>query len=139
MNDFDARWQQLVSTARAAETRPNEFNEVQCRRLAILGLAAMQRTRSDDTSWRGLVAAAALFFVISVGLAALAATFVDQETAHRWASTFSARELPNTRFIPAPPRPPALASLAPNWSPRAMLIPLDEWFTASSSFPETSP
>ena len=116
MTDFDQRWQALAAAARQAPAHRAPLSDVHAARLAAHGLASAAHQREAEQAWRGMALAAGLFLACLIGLGAAVQAFVPAET---WRGTLALGhpEMPDTIFIPAPPRPPALASAAPQWSP----------------------
>lgn len=129
---FDDRWKSLAAAARRAAEPAGAVPDVAV--LVHRGMAA--RTApvavSDISSdWRGMAAAASLCAVCLAGLMSI--TSVRDEVGDALSSLAMApHALPTTAFIPAPPRPPTLASL----SPVDLADRVAGWFTAS---PETTP
>jgi hypothetical protein len=145
MTDFDHRWQALIAAARQAPAHRAPLSDLHAARFAALftakGLAAAQRQREAEQTWRGMAMAAGLFLACLIGLGAAAQAFVPQDTM-RNALTLSRPDVPNTVFIPAPPHPPALATLAssaPQWSPVRVFDAVGDWFAPTSSALEKSP
>ena len=135
MNDFDRRWQALVSAARKTPAQRAPLSDLHAARLAALGLAAAARQREAEHAWRGLALAASLFLACVIGLGAAVHVFVPRETL-RGALAISRPEFPDTIFIPAPPRPPELATLAsgsPQWSPARVFDRVSDWLLPASS------
>ncbi len=145
MNNFDHRWQALVTAARQAPAHRAPLSDLHAARFAATfaakGLAAAQRQREAERAWRGMAMAAGLFLACLIGLGAAAQAFVPPDTL-RHALTFGRPDVPDTLFIPAPPHPPALATLAssvPQWSPVRVLDALGDWFAPTPSALEKSP
>ncbi len=143
MNDFDARWQALVAVARQASAQRAALSDLQAARLAAHGMVAATKQREAERAWRGMALAASLFLACVVGLGAAVQTFVPRDTL-RSALTLGGPATPDTIFIPAPPRPPALASNAPQWSPArvfdAMGSAVGAWLSpADHPAPENAP
>ena len=141
MTDFDHRWQALIAAARQAPARRAPLSDLHAARFAAHGLAAAQRQREAEYTWRGMAMAAGLFLACLIGLGAAAQAFVPQDTM-RSALTLSRPDVPDTIFIPAPPHPPALATLAssaPQWSPVRVFGAVGDWFAPTPSALEKSP
>jgi len=141
MNDFDHRWQALVTAARQAPVHRAPLSDLHAARFAAHGLAAAQRQREAERAWRGMALAAGLFLACLIGLGAAAQAFVPQDTM-RSALTLSRPDVPDTFFIPAPPHPPALATLAssaPQWSPVRVFDAVGDWLALTPSALEKSP
>lgn len=149
MNDFDQRWQALVAAARQAPAHRAPLSDLHAARFAALGLAAARQQRDAERAWRGMALAAGLFLACLIGLGAAAQAFMPASTMGD-TLTLGRPDVPDTIFIPAPPRLPALATLAsnaPQWSPArvfdTMSDAVGDWLlpssTASSSAPEKSP
>lgn len=135
MTDFDRRWENLVAAARQAPAQRAPLSDLHAARLAAHGLAAAQRQREAERAWRGMALAASLFLVCLIGLGAAAQAFVPADTL-RSALTLERPNVPDTHFIPAPPHPPALATLAssaPQWSPVRVFDSLGDWLLPSST------
>ncbi len=131
-DEFDRRWQELAARARRAAEPAVVADEVQAARLAQLGLAVIRQQREAARTWRGLATAAALFLACLLGLGA-AASLVSAPGVPVWT-------LPSTAFIPAPPHPPALASLTGGgWSPARVFSAVDAWFDPRTRTAETLP
>ena len=130
MSRFDDRWQRLTAAARRAPplVAPADISTLAAR-LAQRGLAARATPATQSLtwhgSWHGLAAAALLFAACLVGATAFAprpGAVVGE------AMTLLAempRLLPDTSFIPAPPRPPALDL-------SATFTGIAHWFSPSS-------
>ena len=145
MNDFDHRWQALVNAARQAPAQRAPLSDLHAARFAAHfaahGLAAAQRQREAEQTWRGMAVAAGLFLACLIGLGAATQAFVPHDTMRR-ALTLSRPDVPDTIFIPAPPHPPALATLAssaPQWSPARVFDAVGDWFAPTPSALEKSP
>ncbi len=134
MTDFDRRWQNLVAAARQAPAQRAPLSDLHAARLAAQGLAAAARQREAEHAWRGMAIAASLFLTCVIGLGVAVQTVVPPDTM-RGALVMSRPELPDTVFIPAPPRLPELATLAsaaPQWSPARVLDRVSDWLLPSS-------
>jgi hypothetical protein len=145
MTDFDQRWQALVAAARQAPAHRAPLSDLHAARFATLlaaqGLAVAQRQREAERAWRGMAVAACLFLACLIGLGAAVQAFVPPDTL-RSALTLGRPEVPDTIFIPAPPHPPALATLAsgaPQWSPVRVLDAVSGWLAPTPSALEKSP
>ncbi|HEX3135788.1 MAG TPA: hypothetical protein VHX44_19655, partial [Planctomycetota bacterium] len=82
MNDFDHRWQALVTIARQAPARQAPLSDLHAARFAAHGLAAARQQREAELAWRGMAMAASLFLACLIGLGA-AAQVVLPPTAMR--------------------------------------------------------
>lgn len=143
MTDFDRRWQALVSAARQAPAQRAPLSDLHAAHLAAHGLAAAARQRDAEQAWRGMAVAASLFLACVIGLGAAVHVLMPRETM-REALAMGRPELPDTIFIPAPPRPPQLATLAsgaPQWSPARVFDRVSDWLlpTSPSSAQENAP
>lgn len=138
MNDFDRRWQALVAAARQAPAHRAPLSDLHAARLAAHGLAAAARQREAERAWRGMALAAGLFLACMVGLGVAVQSLVPREVMR---DALSLREptTPDTIFIPAPPRPPALASAAPQWSPARVFDAVGDWLLTTTSSPSSAP
>ena len=144
MTDFDQRWQALVAAARQAPAHRAPLSDLHAARFAAQGLAAARQQREAENAWRGMALAASLFLVCLIGLGAAAQMFMPT-TIIRDTLTLGRPEVPDTIFIPAPPRLPALATLAssaPQWSPARLLDQfgdsVGDWLLPSSSAPSSA-
>jgi len=145
MNDFDRRWQALVAAARQAPAQRTPLSDLHAARFAAHGLAAAQQQHEAERAWRGMTLAASLFLACLICLGA-AAQLLLPPTAMRDALTFDRPEVPDTIFIPAPPRLPTLATIAssaPQWSPVRLLDTMSgavgDWLIPRPSASEKSP
>lgn len=143
MTEFDQRWQALVASARRAPAQHAPLSDLHAARLAGMGLAAAARQRESELAWRGMAVAASLFLTCVIGFGVAVQAFVPRDTM-REALAMSRPELPDTIFIPAPPRLPELATLAsaaPQWSPARVLDRVSDWLvhTVPSSAQENAP
>ena len=142
MNDFDRRWQALVGAARQAPAHRAPLSDLHAARLAAHGLAAAARQREAERAWRGMALAAGLFLACLVGLGVAVQTMVPREVM-RDALTLGQPSTPDTIFIPAPPRPPALASNAPQWSPARLFEKVGDavgdWLLTTTTSPSSAP
>jgi hypothetical protein len=141
MNDFDHRWQALVAAARQAPAHRAPLSDLHAARFAAHGLAAAQQQREAERAWRGMALAASLFLVCLIGLGAAAQMFMPITTL-RDTMALGRPDVPDTIFIPAPPRLPALATLAssaPQWSPARVFDSVGDWLLPSSSAPSSAP
>jgi hypothetical protein len=132
VNDFDRRWQKLIASARQAPAQRAPLSDLQAARLAALGLAALNRQRDAERAWRGMALAASLFLTCVVGLGVAVQTLVPRDVL-RETLTRGRPSTPDTIFIPAPPRPPALASVVSQWSPARLFGAVGDWITTSTS------
>ena len=125
---FDDRWQTLVAAARRAGQPVGAMPDITT--LVQRGMA--ERTAPIvANNWPGMALAASLCAVCLAGL--MTWTPARSEVSDAFAMLAQTpRLLPTTAFIPAPPRPPTLASL----SPTDVADRVVGWFTAS---PENSP
>ncbi|HTF89685.1 MAG TPA: hypothetical protein VK843_14820 [Planctomycetota bacterium] len=140
MSDFDARWQQLVATARRGAGDERALDPRQTERLAQLAFAA-RRQHEPALQWPRLALAAGVF------VAALAGIGLGAESLGMTSQLdFSVRELaslprrvPAIAFLPAPPGPeffgvPELAGA----SPAPLFLALDRILVPRND-PETLP
>lgn len=137
MNDFDRRWQALLAAARQAPAQRAPLSDLHAARFAAQGMAAMSRQRDAERAWRGMALAASLFLTCVVGLGVAVQTLVQRDVL-RETLTIGRPSTPDTIFIPAPPRPPALASAAPQWSPARLFDAVGDWLTTTSPASEPS-
>jgi len=145
MTDFDHRWQALVAAARQAPAHRAPLSDLHAARLAAHGLAAARQQRDAERAWRGMALAAGLFLACLIGLGAAVQTFMPSITMGE-TLTLSRPNVPDTIFIPAPPRLPALATLAsnaPQWSPARLLDRMGnsvgDWLLPSASVSPSAP
>ncbi len=134
MTDFDRRWQQLIATARQAPAQRAPLSDLQAARLAAQGLAFAAQRRDAEGTWRGMALAASLFLACIIALGAAVQAVVPRELL-REALTVTRPSAPDTIFIPAPPRPPALASASPHWSPARLFDHVGDWLVTTTSTP----
>lgn len=132
MTDFDQRWQTLVAAARQVPAHRAPLSDLHAARLAALGLAAAQRQREAERAWHGMALAAGLFLACLLGLGVAVQTLVPRDVL-RDTLTIGRPEVPDTIFIPAPPRPPALASAAGDWSPARVFDAVGKWLMTGTS------
>lgn len=141
MSDFDPRWQALVAAARQVPAQRAPLSDLQAARLAAHGMAAARQQRETERAWRGMAMAAGLFLACVVGLGVAVHTVVPADVIGD-VLTLGRPDVPDTIFIPAPPRPPALASNAPQWSPAQVFDRMSnvvgDWLSTSASA-STSP
>jgi hypothetical protein len=78
--------------------------------------------------------AAGLFLACVIGLGVAVQTLVPREVL-RDMLTVGPPTTPDTIFIPAPPRPPALASAAPQWSPARLFDVVGDWLATTTAIP----
>lgn len=125
---FDDRWKTLAAAARRAAEPEGAVPDVS----ALVRRAMAARSAPAETGdWRGMAMAAGLCAACLAGLMSIAP--VRDEVGDAFVSLAQTpRAMPTTTFIPAPPRPPTLASL----SPVDLADRVAGWFTAS---PETTP
>lgn len=134
MTDFDQRWQTLVAAARQVPAYRAPLSDLHAARLAAQGLAAAQQQREAERAWRGMALAAGLFLACLLGLGVAVQSLVPHEVM-RDALSLGRPDVPDTIFIPAPPRPPALASAAGDWSPARVFDAVGRWLMPDSSDP----
>ncbi|MBA3699904.1 MAG: hypothetical protein H0W78_13735 [Planctomycetes bacterium] len=135
MTDFDHRWQALVTAARQAPAQRAPLSDLHAARFAAHGLAFAARQRESERAWRGMALAASLFLTCLIGLGVAVQVLVPREDL-RSTLTLGRPGVPDTLFIPAPPRPPALATLAsdaPQWSPARVFDAVGDWLLPSSA------
>jgi hypothetical protein len=137
MTDFNHRWQALVTAARQAPVHRGTLSDLYAARLAAQGLAYARLQREANVAWRGMALAASLFLACLIGSGAAVANFYPAINSTDFAMQVSS--VPSTAFIPSPPRPPALASLANDWSPTKVFHAVGEWFDPRLSVQENSP
>jgi hypothetical protein len=140
MTDFNHRWQALVMAARQAPVHRGTLSDLHAARLAAQGLAYAHQQREAqeaNVAWRGMALAASLFLACLIGSGGVVAIFYPAINSTDFAMQMSS--VPSTAFIPSPPRPPALASLANDWSPTKVFHAVGEWFDSRSSVQENSP
>ncbi len=139
MNDFDQRWQALVAVARQVPARRAPLSDLHAARLAAHGLALGRHQRDAELAWRGMAMAASLFLACLIGLGTAATALLPASSFGAATSSLRSPSIPSTAFIPAPPRPPALASTAAAWSPARVFGGVGEWFDPRPSASENSP
>ena len=139
MSDFDQRWQSLIAAARQVPAQRAPLSDLHAARLAAHGLALGRQQHEAELAWRGMATAAGVFLACLIGLGAAVAVFVPVARMSDAAYALATPPIPSTAFIPAPPRPPALASTAGQWSPARVFGTVGAWFDPRSSAPEHTP
>ncbi len=132
MTTPEERWQTLIAVARTAPPQRAALSDFHAAKLAAHGLSTGQQQRQVDLTWRGFAAAASLFIGCLISLSALASLFTDHLNLDQQLAQ-AVRDLPNTSFIPPPPRPPAIAATISAWSPATLVSSFNSWVAPTSS------
>lgn len=144
MSTPDERWQQLLTTARQAPAQRAVLHDFHAATLAAHGLHVYRQQQEAERTWRGLALAASLFMACMIGLGALASLMSD-ESPLLMGDTFAqvTSQVPNTNFIPAPPRPPPIAMTVAehmsSLSPTSFINSFNEWINPNTSTQEITP